>query len=115
MTLRQTQEQVRILFERQIQRGQMSNKLLSSKTRLSTSHVCNFRHAQRRVSIEALARILTALGLELEIVPIRAAMWPQEAPIRKTATPSTPKTPSTGPPLPAAPRQWPSQRALDNP
>ena len=64
MTLRQTQEQVRILFERQIQRGQMSNKLLSSKTRLSPAHVCNFRHAQRRVSIEALARIITALGME---------------------------------------------------
>lgn len=115
MTLRQTQEQVRILFDRQIQRGQMSNKLLSSKTKLSPAHVSNFRNAQRQVSIEALARIITALGLELEIVPIRAAMWPQDAPTHRPATPSTPKTPSREPRLPAAPQPWPSQRSQDKP
>jgi len=77
LNLRQTQEQTRILFERAIQRGSMTNKLLAEKTKIAPTHICNFRHARRRLSVEALSRVITALGLELEIVPIRRPQAPR--------------------------------------
>jgi len=86
LNLRQTQEQTRILFERAIQRGSMTNKLLAEKTKIAPTHICNFRHARRRLSVEALSRVITALGLELEIVPIRRPTSPQDGPQRKKHT-----------------------------
>ena len=95
MTLTQTQDRIRAIYIRKIERGTMSNKLLSALTHIAPAHVCNWRHARRRLSIEALSQVTHALGLELEILPIQATTFPQDAPIRKTTTPSTPKTPST--------------------
>jgi len=84
LNLRQTQEQTRILFERAIQRGSMTNKLLAEKTKIAPTHICNFRHARRRLSVEALS----------ELSPRSASSWksfqsgahkPQDGPQRKEA------------------------------
>jgi hypothetical protein len=48
-----------------------------------------------------LSRVITALGLELEIVPIRRPTSPQDGPQRKEAYPGPPGTPRREPRLPA--------------
>jgi hypothetical protein len=69
MNLRQTNDRVRELLQRQLDHGIMSNKLLSLKTTIGQSHLSNFQQGRRRLSVEALSRVISALGLELELVP----------------------------------------------
>jgi hypothetical protein len=69
MNLRQTNDRCRELLQRQLDRGIMSNKLLSLKTTIGQSHLSNFAHGRRRLSVEALSRVISALGLELELLP----------------------------------------------
>lgn len=107
MTLSQAQDRIRIIYIHKIQRGTMNNKLLSALTHIAPSHVCNWRHARRHLSIEALSQVTHALGLELEIVPIQVTTFPQDAPIRRSPGQRTPKMPATAwprPPISPAPK-----------
>ena len=69
MNLRETNARCRELMQRQIDRGTMSITLLSLKTTIGQSHLSNFRQGRRRLSVEALSRVISALGLELELLP----------------------------------------------
>ena len=105
-TMHTTQTNVRAIVERRIQRGTMSVTLLARKTGLAPSHVSNFLHAKRQLSIDSLQRILTALGLKLEIVPAHPIeSRPTDAPGRAAQLPRGPK--HTGNPYAAADPQPP--------
>jgi transcriptional regulator with XRE-family HTH domain len=69
MTLIQVQVRTRELTQRQIDRGQMSVKLLSARTGIRESHCSNWLHGRRGASVHFLSRVLDALRVELEITP----------------------------------------------
>lgn len=94
MTLSQTQDRIRAIYIRKIERGTMSNKLLSALTRIAPAHICNWRHSHRNLSIKALSQVTHALELGFEIVPIQPTTFPQGTPIRKSAGQRTPKMPT---------------------
>ena len=73
MKLIRAQAQLASALNYRIQRGTMSCKLLSTKTGLGQSHVSNFLHSKRGLSLESMDRILTALELQVELVPARHA------------------------------------------
>ena len=70
MTLTGVEGRARVIAQRAIDRGSMSVSLLARKSGYSQSHVSNWLHGGRAASCAALDTILTALGIELELVPI---------------------------------------------
>jgi hypothetical protein len=73
MTLSQMHERLRVELLRRIQRGTLSISLLSRQTKLGNSHLSNFLRCRRRLSIEAIDRILTAQHMAAdELLPENA-------------------------------------------
>jgi hypothetical protein len=73
MSLRSIQQHQREALNYRIQRGTMSVKLLSAKTGLSQPHLSLFLHGHKRLSIDAMDKVLVAQGLAVEVLPARRA------------------------------------------
>jgi transcriptional regulator with XRE-family HTH domain len=65
MNITQLQERLRLELLRRIQRGSLSLSLLSRQTGLGVSHISNFLHNKRGLSLESMDRILAAQGMAL--------------------------------------------------
>jgi transcriptional regulator with XRE-family HTH domain len=63
MNFTQMHERLRLELLRRIQRGTLSVSLLARQTGFGQSHLSNFLHSRRQLSLEALDRILTAQHL----------------------------------------------------
>jgi hypothetical protein len=70
MSLAHIHEQLRDVMNHRIQNGTMTCKLLSMKTGLKPSHLCNFLHGYRRLSLDSMSRVMKVQGLTVELVPI---------------------------------------------
>lgn len=66
MNFLQMQERLRTELLRRIQRGTLSVSLLSRQTGFGRSHVSGFLHANGRLSLEALDRVLESQHLSVE-------------------------------------------------
>lgn len=73
MSLSHIQEQLRAVMNHRIQNGTMTIKLLSAKTGLKPSHLCNFLHGYRRLSLDSMSLVMEAQGLTVELLPIQRA------------------------------------------
>ncbi len=71
MTLSRVQDQLRAALNYRIQRRTMSVKLLSAQTGIGSPHLCNFLHGRRHLSLDTMDKILHALGLAVELLPIQ--------------------------------------------
>jgi transcriptional regulator with XRE-family HTH domain len=63
MNFTQMYERLRIEVQRRIQRGTLSVSLLARQTGLGQSHLSNFLHGRRQLSLEAMDRILAAQSM----------------------------------------------------
>lgn len=66
MNFLQLHEQLRLELLRRIGRGVLTGSLLARQTGLKTAHISNFLHRKRRLSLDALDRVLTAQSLTAE-------------------------------------------------
>jgi hypothetical protein len=66
MTFSQLHERLRIEIVRRIDRGQLTGTLLARQTGLRASHISNFIHKKRKLSLPALDRVLAAQLLSIE-------------------------------------------------
>src|ERR1700761_622624 len=66
MNFLQLHEQLRLELLRRISRGVLSGTLLARQTGLKAAHISNFLHRKRRLSLEALDRVLVAQSLTAE-------------------------------------------------
>jgi hypothetical protein len=60
MNLTQMHERLRLELLRRIQRGTLSVSLLAHQTGFGQSHLSNFLHSRRQLSLDAMDRILAA-------------------------------------------------------
>lgn len=65
MNLTQMQEKIRLELLRRISRGTLTVSLLSRQTGFAQSHLSNFIHGRRQLSLEAIDRILASQQLEV--------------------------------------------------
>ena len=65
MNFTQMHEYLRVELHRRIQRGTVSVSLLARQTGLGQSHVSNFLHSRRQLSLEAIDRVLAAQHLSV--------------------------------------------------
>ena len=63
MNFTQMHERLRLELLRRIQRGTLSVSLLARQTGFGQSHLSNFLHNRRQLSLEAMDRILAAQHL----------------------------------------------------
>lgn len=63
MTITQIHERLRLELIRRIQRGTLSVSLLARQTGFGQSHLSNFLHSRRQLSLDAMDRILNAQHL----------------------------------------------------
>lgn len=66
MTFTQLHERLRVEIARRINRGQLTGTLLARQTGLPASHLSNFIHRKRNLSLAALDRVLAAQALSIE-------------------------------------------------
>lgn len=66
MSFRHLHDRVRVELLRRIDRGTVSVSLLARRTGLAQSHLSNFLHGNRNLSIEALDKVLNAIRVEIE-------------------------------------------------
>lgn len=66
MNLAQLHERLRMEIARRIDRGLVTGTLLARQTGLQASHISNFLHRKRRLSIAAIDRILASQMLSIE-------------------------------------------------
>jgi Cro/C1-type HTH DNA-binding domain len=66
MNFTQLHERLRIQIARRIDRGQLTGTLLARQTGLRASHLSNFIHRKRKLSLSALDRVLAAQQLSFE-------------------------------------------------
>ena len=66
MNFSQLHEQLRLELLRRIERGVLSGTLLARQTGLKQSHISNFLHAKRRLSLDALDSVLSAQSITVE-------------------------------------------------
>jgi len=66
MTFSQMHERLRVEMLRRIQRGTLSISLLSRQTGFGKSHLSNFLHSRRQLSIEGMDRIMAAQSMAAE-------------------------------------------------
>jgi len=72
MNLAQIHERLRLEIARRIDRGLLTGTLLARQTGLQPSHISNFLHRKRKLSLAAVDRILAAQTLSLEdLLPAR--------------------------------------------
>jgi transcriptional regulator with XRE-family HTH domain len=73
MTFQQLNERLRQELLRRIERGTLSGKLISCKTGYGQPHISNFLRGKRRLSLDALDRLLNILQMSVEdLLPSRA-------------------------------------------
>jgi transcriptional regulator with XRE-family HTH domain len=63
MNFTQMHEHLRLALHRRIQRGTVSVSLLARQTGIGQSHLSNFLHSKRQLSLEAMDRVLAAQHL----------------------------------------------------
>jgi transcriptional regulator with XRE-family HTH domain len=63
MNFTQMHERLRMELQRRIQRGTLSVSLLARQTGFGQSHLSNFLHGRRQLSLEAMDRILAAQNM----------------------------------------------------
>lgn len=66
MNFSQLHEQLRLELLRRIARGVLSGTLLARQTGLRPAHISNFLHRKRRLSLDALDRVLSAQSITIE-------------------------------------------------
>jgi transcriptional regulator with XRE-family HTH domain len=66
MTFSQLHERLRLEMWRRIQRGVVTGKLLAAQTGLRPSHISNFLHRKRKLSLAALDRLLAAQQITIQ-------------------------------------------------
>jgi hypothetical protein len=66
MNFTQMQERIRLELQRRIQRGTLSLSLLSRQTGFRPSHLSNFVHSKRQLSLEGMDRVLAALHMGMD-------------------------------------------------
>lgn len=66
MNFSQLHERLRIEIARRVDRGQLTGTLLAQQTGLRPSHLSNFIHRKRMLSLSALDRVLAAQSLSIE-------------------------------------------------
>lgn len=66
MDFAQLQERLRLELIHRIERGVLTGSLLARQTGLRPSHISNFLQQKRRLSLDAMDRVLRAQHLELE-------------------------------------------------
>src|SRR5271168_1825271 len=66
MNVTQLHERLRLEISRRIDRGLLTGTLLARQTGLQASHISNFLHRKRKLSVVAIDRVLAALMLSLE-------------------------------------------------
>ncbi len=81
MNFTQMHEHLRLELLRRIRRGTLSVSLLARQTGFGQSHISNFLHNRRQLSLEAMDRILLAQHLEAaDLLPFtqQAGDWPDD-------------------------------------
>ena len=82
MNFTQMHEHLRLELLRRIQRGTLSVSLLARQTGFGQSHLSNFLHNRRQLSLEAMDRILLAQHLDgcRPVCPFtqQAGDWPDD-------------------------------------
>ncbi|MGC2639173.1 MAG: hypothetical protein WA294_18450 [Acidobacteriaceae bacterium] len=76
MKFEELHERLRLETWRRIDRGVLSSTLLASKSRLAQAHISNFLHRRRRLSLDALDRVLMAQDLKVEDLTISRDSFP---------------------------------------
>lgn len=66
MNFSQLHERLRLEITRRAQRGLLTQKLLAAQTGLKQSHISNFLHRKRKLSLAALDRLLAVQSLSVE-------------------------------------------------
>jgi Cro/C1-type HTH DNA-binding domain len=66
MNFLQLHEQLRLELLRRFERGVLSGTLLARQTGLKPAHISNFLHRKRRLSLDALDRVLSAQSINVE-------------------------------------------------
>jgi transcriptional regulator with XRE-family HTH domain len=66
MNFSQLHERLRLEITRRAHRGLLTQKLLAAQTGLKPSHISNFLHRKRKLSMAALDRLLAAQSLSVE-------------------------------------------------
>jgi len=74
MNVAQIHERLRLEIARRIDRGLLTGTILARQTGLQSSHISNFLHRKRKLSLAAIDRILAAQILSVEdLLPARHA------------------------------------------
>jgi hypothetical protein len=77
MNFTQMHEYLRLELNRRIQRGTVSVSLLARQTGLGQSHLSNFMHSRRQLSLDAIDRVLAAQHLTAaDLLPALAQFGP---------------------------------------
>jgi hypothetical protein len=66
MNFQQLHERLRLEIWRRVDRGTLTSSLLSRQTGLRSSHISNFLHRKRRLSLSSLDRVLAAQMLSID-------------------------------------------------
>src|ERR1700691_2937094 len=77
MNFLQMHERLRLELQRRIQRGTLSVSLLARQTGFRQSHLSNFLHCRRQLSLEGMDRVLAAqqLGAADLLPPDALSAW----------------------------------------
>lgn len=70
MTLKRIQINMRTMINYRIQNGSMTVKLLSAKSGVGQSHVSNFVHGKRNLSLDSMDKLMRALGMDIEVIVV---------------------------------------------
>jgi hypothetical protein len=88
MNFSQLHERLRIEIARRIDRGLLTGTLLARQTGLRPSHLSNFVHRKRKLSLSALDRVLAAQLLSIEdLLPEFARTPPEHDPEKASTVP----------------------------
>jgi plasmid maintenance system antidote protein VapI len=61
---------MRTMINYRIQNGSMTVKLLSAKSGVGQSHVSNFVHGKRNLSLDSMDKLMRALGMDIEVIVV---------------------------------------------
>jgi Cro/C1-type HTH DNA-binding domain len=82
MNASQLHERLRVEISRRIDRGLLTGTLLARQTGLQSSHISNFLHHKRKLSLAAIDRILAAQMLSIEdLLPLEVLRNGAAAPV----------------------------------
>ncbi|WP_158752277.1 helix-turn-helix domain-containing protein [Acidobacterium sp. S8] len=87
MNFSQLHEQLRRELLRRIARGSLSGTLLARQTGLKAAHISNFLHSKRRLSLDALDRVLSAQSIDIEDLLGHSAAGTTDSP-KKSLSPA---------------------------